>query len=245
MHKKTAVNNTKMYIVSLKKSEGYGILLCAYWAGYQPQFLEAALKTVIFSKMRQCCAVCLVAVSFLLLAGCTNGNQELEDKTVVTIEKDGSVKAKLVESFAESYYSQEELIQMVNDELADYNSKHGEGSIIMDGYELADGLMHIDFSFADVTAYNDYMDDDIFVGTVSEAYSAGYDFNRMLSKASASENTIGKNDLMGMGDKKIVVLEGDAIIKTPSKIKYYSQGMLKGNATTVSAVGDGIYFVVY
>ena len=208
-------------------------------------FLEAALKTVKLGKMRQFCAVCLVAVSFLFLAGCTNGNQELEDKTVIAVEKDGTVKAKLVESFAESYYSQEELIQMVNDELADYNSKHGEGSIVLDSYELAGGLMHIDFTFATVSAYNDYMDDDIFVGTVSEAYSAGYDFNRMLSKASASENTIGKNDLMGMGDKKIVVLDGDAIVKTPSKIKYYSQGMLKGDAKTVSAVGDGIYFVVY
>ena len=208
-------------------------------------FLEAALKTVFFSKIRQGYTVCLTAVTLLLLAGCTNGNQELEDKTVITVEKDGSVKAKLVESFAESYYSQDELIQMVNDELADYNSKNGEGSIVMDSYELTNGLMHIDFTFATVSAYNDYMDDDIFVGTVSEAYSAGFDFNRMLSKASASENTIGKNDLMGMGDKKIVVLDGDAIVKTPSKIKYYSQGMLKGDAKTVSAVGDGIYFVVY
>ncbi len=208
-------------------------------------FLEAALKTVFFSKIRQGYTVCLAAVTLLLLAGCTNGNQELEDKTVITVEKDGSVKAKLVESFAESYYSQDELIQMVNDELADYNSKNGEGSIVMDSYELTNGLMHIDFTFATVSAYNDYMDDDIFVGTVSEAYSAGFDFNRMLSKASASENTIGKNDLMGMGDKKIVVLDGDAIVKTPSKIKYYSQGMLKGDAKTVSAVGDGIYFVVY
>lgn len=208
-------------------------------------FLEVTLKTVNFNKLRQCCSLCLVAVSFLFLAGCTNGNQELEDKTVITVEKDGSVKTKLVESFAESYYSQDELIQMVNDELADYNSKHGEGSIVMESYELSDGLMHIDFSFATVSAYNDYMDDDIFVGTVSEAYSAGFDFNRLLSKASASENTIGKNDLMGMGDKKIVVLDGDAIVKTPTKIKYYSQGMLKGDAKTVSAVGDGIYFVVY
>lgn len=203
------------------------------------------MKTVFFSKIRQGYTVCLAAVTLLLLAGCTNGNQELEDKTVITVEKDGSVKAKLVESFAESYYSQDELIQMVNDELADYNSKNGEGSIVMDSYELTNGLMHIDFTFATVSAYNDYMDDDIFVGTVSEAYSAGFDFNRMLSKASASENTIGKNDLMGMGDKKIVVLDGDAIVKTPSKIKYYSQGMLKGDAKTVSAVGDGIYFVVY
>ena len=30
MHKKTAGNSTKMYIVSLKKSHGYGILWCAY-----------------------------------------------------------------------------------------------------------------------------------------------------------------------------------------------------------------------
>ena len=44
---------------------------------------------------------------------------------------------------------------MVNDELADYNSKHGEGSIVMDSYELAGGLMHIDFTFATVSAYND------------------------------------------------------------------------------------------
>lgn len=38
MHKKTAGNNTKMYIVTLKKSGEYDILWCAYCIRFQAHF---------------------------------------------------------------------------------------------------------------------------------------------------------------------------------------------------------------
>ena len=83
------------------------------------------------------------------------------------------------------------------------------------------------------------------MGTVAEAQTAGYDFNRSLYKASSSENSIGKKDLLEMGSEKLIVLDGSSAVTVPGKIKYYSQGMTAESGDTVRPENDGLYFIIY
>ncbi|MCR5210458.1 MAG: hypothetical protein K6C99_09640 [Lachnospiraceae bacterium] len=163
----------------------------------------------------------------------------------IEILGDGRIKAGINETFTESYYDVNELLAMVNGELADYNAAHGAESITLGDYSLENGVMYMSFVFKSADDYNNYMPDELYLGTVQGAYDKGYDFNRSLYKASASENSIGKKDLLERGSDRIAVLTGTSSIKLPDKIDYYSQGMTMTDKYTVTPDANGIYFVLY
>ena len=144
-----------------------------------------------------------------------------------------------------TFWDDAEAAQNINQELADYNAIHGADSITLGENSLENGVMHMSFIFSSAEDYNNYMPDDLYLGTVQGAYDKGYDFNRSLYKASASENSIGKKDLLERGSDRIAVLTGTSSIKLPDKIDYYSQGMTMDDKYTVTPDANGIYFVLY
>lgn len=188
-----------------------------------------------------------------VMTACAFGNSSRNtDKSALSagassieILNDGRIKASISESFTESYYDVNELLAMVNQELADYNAIHGADSITLGENSLENGVMHMSFIFSSAEDYNNYMPDELYLGTVQGAYDKGYDFNRSLYKASASENSIGKKDLLERGSDRIAVLTGTSSIKLPDKIDYYSQGMTMDDKYTVTPDANGIYFVLY
>ena len=73
-----------------------------------------------------------------------------------------------------------------------------------DYYDL-DGLnTMINDSAASYMGYNNKT---LFVGTIQEAYSEGYDLNISLTDVKDSSNTIGKQELLEMGEKHIVIIQ--------------------------------------
>ena len=193
-----------------------------------------------------------VVLAVMLIACSFGNNPSGSDKTALTgttssieVLSDGKVKACIRETFTESYYDVNELLAMVNQELSDYNTAHGANSITLGDYSLENGIMSMNFIFASAEHYNNYMPDELYLGTVQGAYDKGYDFNRSLYKASASENSIGKKDLLERGSDRIAVLTGTSSIKLPDKIDYYSQGMTMSDKYTVIPDANGIYFVLY
>ena len=150
-----------------------------------------------------------------------------------------------MEDFTESYYNEAELIEMVNAELADYNSQRGTQAISLGEHSLENGLLSLELEFVDVQAFNDYMPEVLFVGTLEEAVASGYDLNRSLNVVAKDGAMIGKNELQSMGDSRVLILEGVMDVRCPSKITHYSQGMLLLDSTTVSAGRSGVFFVIY
>ena len=186
-----------------------------------------------------------VLIMAALLVGCTKEPEIHTEESSITLKSDGSVSAVLMESFDKDYYSEQELVNMVNAEIADYNSTHGDGSIALGKHELKAGIMTLELQFKTCADYSEYMPGELFMGTVAEAQAAGYDFNRSLYKASSSENSIGKKDLLEMGSEKLIVLDGSSAVTVPGKIKYYSQGMTAESGDTVRPENDGLYFIIY
>ena len=190
----------------------------------------------------------LLSMSCILLAMCMMlgcGNKYELNSDSVTLNDDGSVNALMVESFDQPYYSEDELMGMVNDEVAEFNVKYGKDKIKVVEHKLKDGKMILEMKFADVTAYNNYMPDNIYVGTISGAAGSGYDLNRSLNVAGKDGATIGKSELLEMGDKKVCIVNKATNIRVPDKIKYYSQGMELKDKTTAAAEVANCYFIIY
>ena len=194
------------------------------------------MKKAIFFVICILCSLGLTACSDYEASISTN---------CVTIEEDNTVKAIIIEEFDKDYYSESELLDMVNQEAQDFNNKYGVGTMSISDHQLTDGVITLALDFGSIEAYNNYMPDSVFIGSVREAYDQGMDFNRSLWVVGKGESTIGKNNLLNMGDEKLIVVNGAYTVRTPSNIKYYSQGMYILDANTVMSTEDGIYFIIY
>lgn len=184
-----------------------------------------------------------MAVScFLFLTGCGAEYEEADPAVEgkLTIHSDGHVDAHVCGEFSKDYYSEDELVSMVNDEIKAY-----DGRISLTGHNSGNGTVSLDLSFADSDTYEDYMTLKLFCGTVQGAYDKSYDFNRVLKRAGNPDDKISKEQLNNMADSHIIIFEGARTCVCPANIDYYSQELKLLDANTVQSVEDGIYYIIY
>lgn len=167
-------------------------------------------------------AACLA----LLLAGCAFA-EEITATTVV-VKKNGTVEEYVITDFDKDYYTLDELEQSLNQQIAAYNQTAGEGAAELKEVEQIEDSSQIRVRFI-YASYEDYekipvSDRVFFCGTVSEAYDAGYVFVPMIGQDSGE--TISKESVLELGDKKIVIAEEALTVKVPGKITYVSEGVI-------------------
>lgn len=197
---------------------------------------ELKEKVLIFAM------VCLLSAG---ICGCAANTVDVTDRSSVRVFSDGHLEAEIVEKFDQDYYNEAELMEMVQQEITEYNLKKGGEPIKLLAEELENQLISMELSFETAEDYNAYMPDEIFAGTVNDAYQEGYDFNRSLTVVGKDGATIGKKDLLNMAKHKLIILNGNGVLRAPSKIMYYSQDMNLLDGKTVEAEEDGVYFVIY
>ena len=193
--------------------------------------------------MKKLRLIFLTIISMLIFMGCDEYTASISSNCIC-INDDGTVDAVIIEDFDQSYYSEDELMNMVNEEVSAFNS-NGQGSMNVVEHKLDNGKMNISLKFNDFDSYNSYMPESVYIGTVGGAYEQGMDFDRSLWVVGKGESTIGKNNLFEMENEKLIVVSGEYMVRCPSKIKYYSQGMYILDANTVISDKPGMYFVIY
>ena len=199
---------------------------------------------LVFSGRKMILAGLMVGM-MLLFAGCAKYEDGSGAKSDIVIYSDQSIDATMQRTFDQSYYSEDELVAMVDDELVQYNNEHGAEAITLKSHNLSGSDVSLTLHFRTWEDYNHFMLDRIYVGNVQGAYDERYDFNQALSYASDKEHTIGKNDLMNMADQNILVFHGDHKIEVPDKIRFYTQTLKLTGAKTAEAMDDGLYFIIY
>lgn len=187
-------------------------------------------------------AVMLVCV--MGLAGCESEEAEFT-KSGIEVLEDDTISAMIIESFTADYYQMEELTQFVAEDVANYNTEIGSAAVTVGDSSLENGIIRLNLVFHNFDAYNGYMPEEVYVGTLQGAYDRGYDFERTLNTAGKDGQLIAKEDLMNMGNSKVIVVTGDLCVRCPSKILYYSTGMTLLDSKTASADAEGNYFIIY
>lgn len=173
-------------------------------------------------KIRGLLLVSMVLAA-LLLSGCSN-TANIEQNTIV-VKKDGSVLGAIIEDFSDSKYVSEELKAMLEEEIAAYNAKAGEGSVTLETYEVTeDKKVKVYLEYASFEDYAGFNEETFFVGTVSEAYEAGYEFVDM-ENVSGEGAAIGKADVLEKGSMKMVIFEEPVHVRVNGKISYVSSGV--------------------
>lgn len=186
----------------------------------------------------------LAAGLALLLGGCAFGGKV--DTTTIIVDKSGAVTEAIVEDFDKDYYNADELEQMITEEIGDYNGTAGGEKVKLDSFEQTEdgGQIRLEIGYATAADYTQMNGRELFCGTVSEAYEAGYTFVSMIDQKTGS--AVSEADILEMGDKKIVISEEAVNIQTPGRISYASEGVSVTDKTaTLPDDGESLSYIIY
>lgn len=185
-----------------------------------------------FKRLLVVTAVCLVFCA-TVLAGCGQQETVYVPVTSNTLEvtEEGRLIAYIVEDFDKDYYDINELKDMVNSEIAEYNKEKaalvteaGRAPVLVDKVTMAeDGSAKavVALNFQNFAVYEDYMGEEAFFGTVSEAIAAGYELEGVLKAVKNGEALIG-DKLKKNGEKKILIVGDEVTVRTYSTVQYLS-----------------------
>ena len=183
--------------------------------------------------MRKLLLIMLVAAGMILqLTGCQSSSISVTD-TTIELKKNGSVVHTIVESFAEDYYDLEELKETIASSCDEYNDIAGDDSVKLDAADLTDGILKVVMSYKNPSDYAGFNKQALFSGTVQEAYEAGYDLNVTLLAADSEVGSVGKTELLEMGDKHMIIVREAVDVKVWDKVLYYSDDVIELDDQTV------------
>ena len=158
--------------------------------------------------MRALCILCLAA----MLTGC--GREPEVTETTIEVKKNGQVVHTIIEDFSESYYNLDELESTIQQACDTYNASAGKEAVVLKAAkENDDHTVTVVMQYADASAYSAFNKLALFVGTVKDAFNAGYDLNVTLSSLKGDGEQIRVWDKVRYGSEDV---EATANAKTVS-----------------------------
>lgn len=175
-----------------------------------------------------------VLAAFILgMTACGTEDASVEENLMnsISIEKDGSIESIIVEDFTESYYSVEDLKNMIQDTITDYCKQDPDSEITLETCEMVDQKVKVVLKYNSADTYSGYNSETLFVGTVQEAYAEGYDMNMSLTGTDKEGTKIGRQELLNMGENHIMIMEN--VIKDGTlRVNCYDTILYTGNGIT-------------
>ena len=175
-----------------------------------------------------------VLAAFILgMTACGTEDASVEENLMnsISIEKDGSIESIIVEDFTESYYSVEDLKNMIQDTITDYRNQDPDSEITLETCEMVDQKVKVVLKYNSADTYSGYNSETLFVGTVQEAYAEGYDMNMSLTGTDKEGTKIGRQELLNMGENHIMIMEN--VIKDGTlRVNCYDTILYTGNGIT-------------
>ncbi len=198
----------------------------------------------------------VLLLSTLLFAGCSKETVHIP-VTANTIEltEDGRLIGYIVEPFEKEYYDITELETMNRSEIDEYNSakqdlvtEAGRVPILVEKVMMAeDGSKKavVALNFQNAAIYTDYMGQEIFLGTVAEAKSAGYELENKLTAVKGGEALSGEQ-LQKEESKQILILEDAVSVRISGKVQYLSANAKKTAEGFVDCTADEeLKYIIY
>ena len=178
----------------------------------------------------------VLASLVLGMTACGTGKDLVGDALMnsVSIAKDGSIESMIVEDFTESYYNVEDLNQMIQSTISDYQKVAPESVISIEACEMVDQKVKVVLKYNDAAAYTGYNSELLFVGTIQEAYEAGYDLNMTLTGTDKEATQISRQELLNMGENHIFIME-NVLKEGTLRVNCYDNILYTGNGVTAIA----------
>jgi len=163
--------------------------------------------------MKKYLYMCLLAVCFLMLAGC--GKAAPEDDTI-SVDKKGKILYTIVEDFDKDFYDAAELQTMIEEEAEAYNGKFGQPHLFVEKFEVKDGVAVLQLQFDEGKYYADYSGMTLFSGSVVDALDEGYNlFGECMGTDGALTDL---EHVEGAEAMEVLILEEAVSVEVPGTI---------------------------
>ena len=172
------------------------------------------------------------------------GEEQGSEEALVTMEffKNGSIIETVTEDFDGELYSREDLKAMADSELAEYNKEAGEDKLELEEIKFKDGKALLSVKYASAEDYTTFNGEEIVFKKIAEVSS---------SRFTESVTGVKNNDTLAAGEigslkGTVIIMNADAEIETPKKIRYASSGVtVTGKKTAEVASGESSSFIIF
>lgn len=176
----------------------------------------------------------LAIVLAFSLTGCGNKFEPTEDS--VRINKSGEVNGVIIEAFDKDYYDSEELKSVIDESISSYNTSAGSEKVSLKKFQVENEVAEVFIDYKSVEDYEEFNEVTFFVGSVVDAVTAGFAFDKEFYEVKdgeiLSDHTLPVADITSNPDFKILILEEDIEVVVPGNICYVSSNVeLRGKKT--------------
>ncbi len=183
-----------------------------------------------------------VLIGMMLFAGC--GENVTAESDLVYVDKKGGVTSVDVGELDQSYYSQEELKSFVEDEVEQYTTANGKGTVSLKDLSVENGVAKLTLAYDTVEDYVGFNGIELYQGKVVKALADGYGFDvdfKTVEDGNVTETAASSQDIYGDSSLKAVIIKANHIsVKVPGEICFVSGDDVELTAEdTVSIWQDG------
>lgn len=192
--------------------------------------------------MRQGKILLISAVCAMILSGCSM--KYSAEENAVYVNKNGEVVSAIVESFDKEYYDADELQDMLEQSVVEYNAENGKNSIEVDSFKLDNGVLKVIMNYLTWADYSNFNEVQFFAGELSDIQGKNYGKNISFISRDGSE-TVAFETIEG--DYRVVLVEEKIVVQTAGKIAYVSENMsVEGDKLArLKEDAAGIGYIIY
>ena len=164
-------------------------------------------------------ALLCIAVFGILMSACGKD----DNSTRVEVSKDGAVKSVIYEAFAEPNYDVNELTEMVNTKVSDFNSEYLSTKVTVDSlkYDEEKKTVKLVMDYNSANDYADFNEVSFFYGTLTEAEEKGYTVSADM--VGTGDDKLPDDWKEQYKDKHIIICDEAVKVKAPYKIDFISK----------------------
>lgn len=166
----------------------------------------------------------VILFCIMILVGC--GRSYDADTSTVYILKKGKIVSTDVDNFSEENYDKKEFETFVKETIKAYTDENGKNTVKLDNLSIADNTATLTLQYASAEDYSRFSGIDLFTGSLTEALTAGYDFDvGFVDVDSGDECDTSK--VLDDSSLNVAIIKGNVNLEVSGDIVYYSQENVK------------------
>ena len=167
-------------------------------------------------------AVIAVGIGLMIRAVTRSLGPGQYDSSTAEFRKNGGIRVTSVESFDEDYYDADELKNMIQEAVSSYNQEKGGSGVSRKYFRVADKTAVVVLDYQSAEDYQDFNGTPLFMGTVGDAQSEGYDFESIMAAVSHEDSSriLNQATLDQLAGNEVIILTEQVNVVMPRGILY-------------------------